>query len=59
MIVYDITERGSFHSVVRWMNELSSLGEPPAAATVLVGNKSDLGHLRAVSTDEARAFAGI
>jgi hypothetical protein len=26
---------------------------------MLVGNKSDLRHLRAVPTDEARAFAGI
>ena len=26
---------------------------------MLVGNKSDLKHLRAVPTDEARAYAGI
>lgn len=26
---------------------------------MLVGNKSDLKHLRAVPTDEAKAFAGI
>ncbi|KAH7128846.1 GTP-binding protein ypt3 [Dactylonectria macrodidyma] len=54
--VYDISRRGSFESIERWLKELQDYGEPDAIR-MLVGNKTDLKHLRTVSTDEAQAFA--
>nr|CCA24816.1 Rab11 family GTPase putative [Albugo laibachii Nc14] len=56
LLVYDITKHVSFENVERWLKELR---EHADANTVimLVGNKSDLRHLRAVPTEEAMAFA--
>jgi hypothetical protein len=54
--VYDIAKRATFENVERWLKELRD----HAVANIvimLVGNKSDLRHLRAVSTDEAKQFA--
>lgn len=56
LIVYDITKQQSFINVKHWLNELNEHGGDKIAI-ILVGNKSDLGHLRVVSTDEAGAFA--
>ena len=40
----------------RWLKELRDHAEPNIVV-MLVGNKSDLRHLRAVETDEAMAFS--
>jgi Ras-related protein Rab-11A len=56
LLVYDIAKRATFENVERWLKELRD----HAVANIvimLVGNKSDLRHLRAVSTDEAKQFA--
>ena len=42
----------------RWLKELRDHADNNIVI-MLVGNKSDLRHLRAVPTDEARAFAGM
>jgi Ras-related protein Rab-11A len=41
---------------VRWLKELRDHADSNIVI-MLVGNKSDLRHLRAVPTDEAKAFA--
>ncbi|KAH7099125.1 ras-domain-containing protein [Auriculariales sp. MPI-PUGE-AT-0066] len=56
LLVYDITRRGSFTSIVQWLYELREFANPNAVC-LLIGNKSDLGHIRAVSTEEGAAFA--
>jgi hypothetical protein len=57
LIVYDIAKRLTFESVERWLKELRDHSDANIVVT-LVGNKSDLRHLRAVSGDQAKAFAG-
>jgi len=42
--------------VTRWLKELRDHADSNIVI-MLVGNKSDLKHLRAVPTEEARAFA--
>mmetsp|Transcript_3860 Transcript_3860/g.5868 ORF Transcript_3860/g.5868 Transcript_3860/m.5868 type:complete len:217 (+) Transcript_3860:157-807(+) len=56
IIVFDITQRMSFENVKRWLTEVRDVA-PQDVVTMLVGNKADLKQHRAVSTEEARAFA--
>ncbi|CAK9437205.1 uncharacterized protein LODBEIA_P15830 [Lodderomyces beijingensis] len=56
LIVYDIAKTESYESVSRWLKELKEHADANIVIE-LVGNKSDLDHLRAVPTDEARNFA--
>lgn len=56
MLVYDITKRQSFDHVARWLEELRGHADKNIVI-MLVGNKSDLGSLRAVSTEDAKDFA--
>ena len=55
-MIYDISKRDTFESAGRWLKELRDHADSNIVI-MLVGNKSDLGHLRAVTTDEAAAFA--
>uniref|UniRef100_A0A914CTN6 Ras-related protein Rab-25 n=1 Tax=Acrobeloides nanus TaxID=290746 RepID=A0A914CTN6_9BILA len=56
LLVYDITRHDSFRNAERWLSELREYaGED--CIVMLVGNKSDLRHLRAVSAEEAKAFS--
>ena len=57
LLVYDITEHFTYKNVERWLKELRDHADSNIVI-MLVGNKSDLRHLRAVPTDEAKAFAG-
>ena len=57
MLVYDIAKYQTFENIEKWMKELESFADP-SIAVILIGNKSDLRHLRAVRTDEGKAFAG-
>ena len=57
-IVYDLTNRSSFLNVKKWMVELRAHVDGELVIT-LVGNKSDLRHIRAVCTEEAQQFASI
>ncbi|OWF38718.1 ras-related protein Rab-11A-like [Mizuhopecten yessoensis] len=56
LLVYDIAHRQTFENVERWLKELRDHADNNIVI-MLVGNKSDLRHLRAVPTDEAKAFA--
>jgi small GTP-binding protein len=56
LLVYDITKRQSFEDVERWLSELRDHAEDNIVV-LLVGNKSDLKHLRVVEKAEATEFA--
>lgn len=56
LLVYDITKHITFENVARWLKELRDHAEANIVI-MLVGNKSDLRHRRAVPTEEAMGFA--
>jgi Ras-related protein Rab-11A len=56
LVVYDISKRDSFDNTLRWLKELRDHADSNIVI-MLVGNKCDLKHLRAVPTDEAANFA--
>eukprot|EP01041_Mallomonas_annulata_P003241 gene3241-6414_t len=56
LLVYDITRRESFTHLGRWLEEARQNGNPNMTI-MLIGNKSDLEHRRAVSTKEGEQFA--
>ena len=57
LLVYDIAKQISYANVTRWLKELRDHADANIVI-MLVGNKSDLKHIRAVSTEEAAAFSG-
>lgn len=57
LLVYDIAKHLTYENVERWLRELRDHADANIVI-MLVGNKSDLRHLRAVPTDEAKTFAG-
>lgn len=58
LLVYDIAKHQTYENVNRWLKELRDHADSNIVI-MLVGNKSDLRHLRAVSTEEAKQFACI
>jgi Ras-related protein Rab-2A len=56
LLVYDITRRDTFQHLGRWLEEAQQHAQPNMVI-LLIGNKNDLEHRRAVSTEEGRAFA--
>ncbi|KAF3914215.1 hypothetical protein ABW20_dc0109989 [Dactylellina cionopaga] len=56
LLVYDISDHASFENITQYLKEIQDHADSNIIKE-LVGNKSDLGHLRAVTTDEAREFA--
>jgi len=56
LLVYDITKPTTFENVGRWLKELRDHADSNIVI-MLVGNKSDLKHLRGVSTEDAQSFA--
>lgn len=58
LLVYDIAKHLTYENAERWLKELQDHADSNIVI-MLVGNKSDLRHLRAVPTDEAKAFSGI
>ena len=57
LIVYDITKRETFVNAQEWLKKAQDFGESQIVIS-LVGNKCDLKHVRAVTTEEAKEFAG-
>lgn len=57
LLVYDIAKHITYENVERWLKELRDHADQNIVI-MLVGNKSDLRHLRAVPTEEAKSFAG-
>ncbi|PWN96084.1 ras-domain-containing protein [Tilletiopsis washingtonensis] len=56
LLVYDIAKHPTYVNVSRWLKELRDHADANIVI-MLVGNKSDLRHLRAVPTEEAKSFA--
>ncbi|MQM03800.1 hypothetical protein Taro_036583, partial [Colocasia esculenta] len=56
LLVYDVTRHVTFENVERWLKELRDHTDANIVI-MLVGNKGDLRHLRAVATEEAKTFA--
>ncbi|KAL6202126.1 hypothetical protein ACLB2K_025837 [Fragaria x ananassa] len=56
LLVYDVTRHVTFENVERWLKELRDHTDSNIVI-MLVGNKADLRHLRAVSVEDAKAFA--
>ncbi|XP_051777499.1 ras-related protein Rab-43 [Erpetoichthys calabaricus] len=56
IIAYDISKSSSFHSVPRWIEDVQRYAGSNIVQ-LLIGNKSDLNHLREVPFDEAEALA--
>nr|VDC79935.1 unnamed protein product [Brassica rapa] len=56
LLVYDVTRHVTFENVERWLKELRNHTDANIVI-MLVGNKSDLRHLRAIPTEEVKAFA--
>ncbi|XVF23981.1 hypothetical protein REPUB_Repub13aG0086900 [Reevesia pubescens] len=56
LLVYDITKRQTFDNVLRWLRELRDNADSNIVI-MMAGNKFDLNHLRAVSTEDAESLA--
>jgi len=56
LVVYDITSQQSYDNVERWLTELKDHADANIKV-MLVGNKSDLTHLRAITTDVSARYA--
>lgn len=56
LLMYDISKGDSYENVTRWLTELREHADPQIVI-MLVGNKCDLKHLRAIPTEEAKNFA--
>lgn len=56
LLVYDISKHQTYENVQRWLKELRDHADANIVI-MLVGNKSDLRHLRAVPTEDAKLFA--
>ena len=56
LLVYHVTRHVTFENMERWLRELRDLTDANNVI-MLVGNKADLRHLRAVATEDAKGFA--
>ncbi|KAJ8570267.1 hypothetical protein K7X08_033929 [Anisodus acutangulus] len=56
LLVYDVTKPTSFDNVSRWLKELRDHADSNIVI-MLIGNKTDLKHLRAVATEDAQSYA--
>jgi len=56
LLVYDIAKQSTYTNVTRWLKELRDHADSNIVI-MLVGNKSDLKHLRAVPTEHATTFS--
>ncbi|XP_058855811.1 ras-related protein Rab-43-like [Acipenser ruthenus] len=57
IIAYDISKKGTFASVPRWIEDVKKYAGSNIVQ-LLIGNKSDLTELREVQFEEAQALAG-
>ncbi|THU44457.1 hypothetical protein C4D60_Mb02t07570 [Musa balbisiana] len=56
VLVYDVTKPTSFENISRWLKELRDHADSNISI-MLVGNKTDLKHLRAVASEDAQSYA--
>ncbi|KAK0058359.1 ras-related protein Rab-28 [Biomphalaria pfeifferi] len=58
LLVYDITNYSSFENLEDWFNAVKKVcGTGPMPHMALVGNKSDLEHMRTIKLDKHQKFA--
>jgi len=58
LLVYDITKRQTYENVTRWLKELRTHASDDMMV-ILIGNKTDLRHMRGVPTEEAKSFSEL
>lgn len=56
ILVYDVTNRETFDKLRVWFQELDTYSTDDAVK-IVVGNKTDVNHQRAVSIEEAKELA--
>ncbi|KAL6494470.1 Ras-related protein RABA2a [Orobanche gracilis] len=56
LLVYDVTKPTTYENMSRWLKELRDHADSNIVI-MLIGNKTDLKHLRAVATEDAQGFA--
>ncbi|KAI9176942.1 hypothetical protein LWI28_008940 [Acer negundo] len=56
LLVYDVTKPTTFENVSRWLKELRDHADANIVI-MMIGNKTDLKHLRAVATEDAQSYA--
>ncbi|MCL7038170.1 hypothetical protein MKW94_012120 [Papaver nudicaule] len=56
LLVYDVTRHVTFENIERWLKELREHTDPNIVV-MLIGNKADLRHLVAVSSEDGTSFA--
>ncbi|URD88937.1 No apical meristem (NAM) protein [Musa troglodytarum] len=56
VLVYDVTKPTSFENISRWLKELRDHADSNISI-MLIGNKTDLKHLRAVASEDAQSYA--
>ncbi|KAG0499851.1 hypothetical protein HPP92_004106 [Vanilla planifolia] len=56
LLVYDITKPTTFENIGRWLKELRDHADSNIVIS-LIGNKTDLKHLRAVASEDAQSYA--
>lgn len=56
IVVYDVTDQESFNNVKQWLNEIERYASQDVQK-LLVGNKCDLVNKKAVTYEQAKAFA--
>ncbi|KAL9323725.1 hypothetical protein ACSQ67_008582 [Phaseolus vulgaris] len=56
LLVYDITRRDTFNHLASWLEDARQHANPNMSI-MLIGNKCDLSHRRAVSKEEGEQFA--
>lgn len=58
LLVYDITRRETFEHLASWLEDARQHANPNMTI-MLIGNKADLAHRRAVTTEEGEQFAKV
>ncbi|CAL9150896.1 ras-related protein RABA2a-like [Musa acuminata AAA Group] len=56
LLVYDVTKPKSFENANQWLKELRDHADSNIVI-MLIGNKTDLKHLRAITSEDAQSFA--
>ncbi|TYH94536.1 hypothetical protein ES332_A12G048100v1 [Gossypium tomentosum] len=56
LLVYDVTKPTTFENVSRWLKELRDHVDSNIVI-MMIGNKTDLKHLRAVATEDGQSYA--
>ncbi|GMJ00634.1 RAB GTPASE A2A, ARABIDOPSIS RAB GTPASE A2A, RAB GTPase 11C [Hibiscus trionum] len=56
LLVYDVSKPTTFENVSRWLKELRDHADSNIVI-MMIGNKTDLKHLRAVATEDGQSYA--